>query len=314
MNNFADVLIDKINEKQNPSVVGLDPRFNKIPKFIVDEMIGKFGKNFQAIGMSFFEFNKGIINAVKDIVPAVKPQMAFYEQYGLYGVKAFEDTVRYAKSKGLIVIEDAKRNDIGSTAQAYSDGHIGMVDSFDGKEKSFDVDCITVNPYLGSDGIKPFIESIKNYDKGIFVLVKTSNPSSGEFQDVVTENGVRNYIIVARNVNKWCDETIGSSGYGSVGAVVGATYPKQAEELRKIMPKSIFLVPGYGAQGGSAKDILPCFNKDGLGAIVNSSRGIIFAYEKNGRPEDFENASQEAALKMKDDINNALKEAGIWRW
>ncbi len=313
--NFADRLLNKIDEKENPSVVGLDPRLKKIPSFIVEENISKYGKNFEAIGSIFFEFNKGLIDAIKDVVPAVKPQMAFYEQYGIYGFKSFVDTVNYAKKRGLLVIEDAKRNDIGSTAKAYSDGHIGMVDYFEGKEKSLDVDCITVNPYLGSDGINPFIESIEKYDKGIFVLVKTSNPSSGEFQDLTNNKGVKNFITIAKNVDAWCKKTIGETGYGSVGAVVGATYPEQAIELRKVMEKSIFLVPGYGAQGGSAKDVLPCFNKDGQGAIINSSRGINFAYQNSGyKEEDFEEASREAALKMRKDILTALKEGGICRW
>jgi orotidine-5'-phosphate decarboxylase len=313
MNNFADRLLEAIELKQNPSVVGLDPRLEQIPQFIKDDMINKFGKTFEAAAQSFIVFNKRIIDAVKDIVPAVKPQMAFYEKYLSPGVKAFEETVKYARSKGLIVVEDGKRNDIGSTAQAYAQGHLGKVGLFGDKTSSFDVDCITVNPYLGIDGIAPFIEEVKMYGKGIFVLVKTSNPSSGEFQDLES-SGKKMYEIVGDLVNKWNEETVGSKGYGSVGAVIGATYPEQAVVLRKIMPKSIFLVPGYGAQGGGAKDTVPCFNPDGYGAIVNSSRGIIFAYEKENRADDFDTAAQEAAVKMKDDLNKALKEASIIAW
>jgi orotidine-5'-phosphate decarboxylase len=315
---FADRLMDTIEKKQNPSDVGLDPRFESIPESIRNEQRGKYGETFEAVGASIYEFNRGIIDAVKDIVPAVKPQMAFYEQYGYHGVKAFMDTAEYARKSGLIVIGDVKRNDIGSTARAYSDGHLGTVEFWNGQRaKSFDVDAITVNAYLGSDGVKPFVEDVKNHSKGIFVLVKTSNPSSGELQDLVTQGGETNYVVMARNVHAWGDGTQGERGYQSVGAVVGATYPKDAEVLRGVMPKSYFLVPGYGAQGGGAADAMPSFNKDGYGAIVNSSRGIIFAYQKGPfkrAPEEYAAAAAASAQAMKDDLTKAMKEAGICPW
>lgn len=316
--NFADRLLDAINKKQNPSIVGLDTTFHNIPSFICEEQKNKFGPSFEAIGASIFEFNKKIIDAVADLVSAVKQQMAFYEKYGPFGVKAFIDTSEYAKKRGLIVVEDAKRNDIGSTAQAYSDGHLGTVEFWDGLRKPcIDVDCITVNPYLGSDGINPFVEDVKKYGKGIFVLVKTSNPSSGEFQDIKTESGKLNFVVMAENVSKWGEGTEGEKGYRSVGAVVGATYPQQAKIIRQIIPKAIFLVPGYGAQGGGAKDVMPCFNKDGYGALIHSARGIIFAYQTEKyktKQEDFDKAAKAAAEDMKEDISKALKDAGIFPW
>jgi len=316
--NFADLLLGKIEEKQNPSCVGLDPIFEKIPQQIKEEAKGKFGPTFEGIAQSFLEFNKRIIDSVADVVPAVKPQMAFYEKYGSFGVRAFEETVKYAHKKGLVVIEDAKRGDIGSTAEAYSSGHLGRVASWKGEEAGYDVDCITVNPYLGIDGVKPFIEDVKKYGKGIFILVKTSNPSSGELQDLDYGNK-KICDVVAELVNKWGEGTEGTRNYRPIGAVVGATYPQEAVKLRRIMEKSIFLVPGYGAQGGTADDAMPCFNKDGYGAIVNSSRGIIFAYQdekwKNKfMPEQFDDAAKAAALEMKEAISNSLKKANIFHW
>lgn len=308
--NFIDRLMDSIDEKKSHAIVGLDPRLKQIPSFIKQESIQKFGNGFEAIGNAFFEFNKRIIDVVANHIPAIKPQMAFYEQYGKEGVEAFKKTVDYGKKKGLIVIEDAKRNDIGSTAKAYADGHLGLVD--DGKEsmKSFDVDAVTVNGYIGTDCINPFIESCNQFGKGIFVLVKTSNPSSGDLQDLKLENGKTVFELMASFVNKWGEETIGERNYSSVGAVVGATYPEQAAKLRKIMPKAYFLVPGYGAQGGTAKDVINCFNPDGYGAIINSSRGIIFAYQRpefKTTEENFDKASEKAIINMKEDINQALK-------
>jgi len=333
MENFADRLLNAIDEKQNPSVVGLDPRIADIPSHIKEENVKKFGNTVEAVSASFLEFNKLIIDAVADIVPAVKPQMAFYEKYLTPGIQAFIGTVNYAKEKGLIVIEDAKRNDIGpkkdSTAGAYSDGHIGRIELCDGQEiPGFDVDAITVNAYLGSDCPAPFIEDCKKYGKGIFVLVKTSNDSSGEIQDIeigvigaAEELGyVRTvYTDMACLVNKWGQGVIGNRGYSSVGAVVGATYPKDAVVARRIMPKAMILVPGYGHQGGMGKDTLPNFNKDGYGAIVNNARGIIFAYKKEPfknthGPREFDKAAREAAIMMKEDITKALYDAGILAW
>jgi orotidine-5'-phosphate decarboxylase len=318
MENFADRLLEAIDKKQNPVCIGLDPRIGKIPQYIRKEKIDEYGNNKTAVAEAFVEFNREIIKQTHDIVPAYKPQMAFYEQYGLHGIHAFERTVDAIKSNGCIVIEDAKRNDIGSTSKAYSDGHLGEVELCDGsKEPSFDVDAITVNGYLGSDCIKPFVENCKERGKGIFVLVKTSNPSSGELQDVKAVATENVYSQMALLVNKWGREVVGDSDYSSVGAVVGATYPEQAVTARRLMPDSIILVPGYGAQGGGGKDTLPNFNEDGQGAIVNSSRGIIFAYQKDPfkRDEtDFGLAAKDAAIAMREDIVAALKGAGISRW
>ena len=304
MKNFADRLLDEIERFQNPSCIGLDPRIEDIPDFIKKENERKYNETKEAVARSFFDFNKMIIDATFDIVPAYKPQIAFYEKYGSEGVKAFEDTVNYLKKKNKIVIEDAKRSDIGPTAEAYAQGHLNP--------EGFDVDAITVNPYLGIDGVKPFIDEAIKYGKGIFVLVKTSNPSSGDFQDRILENGKRLYEVVGEMVQKWGAGTEGERGYQIVGAVVGATYPEQAKVLRKIMPKSIILVPGYGAQGGGAGEAIPNFNEDGRGAIVNSARGIIFAYKadlyKNKfKPEEFHLAAREAAISMKKDLLEAFK-------
>jgi orotidine-5'-phosphate decarboxylase len=312
--NFADRLIEAIIKKKNPSVVGLDTDFEKIPEFLKKEYTKKYGNNFEAAAKCILEFNKRIIDATKDIVPGVKVQSAFYEQYGHEGIWAFEETVKYARKAGLIIIEDAKRNDIGNTAKAYSIAHLGKTKIMDEKISAFDVDGLTVNGYLGSDGVLPFVEEVKEYDKGIFVLVKTSNKSSGELQDLETKNGKRIYEIMADSVNIWGKNVIGKTGYSSVGAAVGATYPKEAEILRKIMTKAIFLVPGYGAQGGQAKDLIHFFNKDGCGAVVNNSRGIIFAYQKSGNDKEFEKEARKAAIDMKEDITKALKDAGICAW
>ncbi|UCC91495.1 MAG: orotidine-5'-phosphate decarboxylase [Candidatus Aenigmatarchaeota archaeon] len=311
--NFADRLLEAIDRKRNPSVIGLDSDFVKLPNSLKQDFRERFGSNFEAVGKCISEFNRRIIDSIKDVVPAVKIQMAFYEQYGHLGMKAFEETVTYAKQRGLVVIEDAKRNDIGNTAKAYSAGHLGRVDLFGENVSSMDVDCITVNPYLGSDGISPFLEDVKANEKGVFILVKTSNPSSGELQDLTSGNR-KIYEIMADYVNRWGSSMIGERGYSSVGAVVGATYPKEADMLRKIMPRSIFLVPGYGAQGGGAKDVIPCFNPDGLGALIHSARGVIFAYEKTGEENAFDTLAREAALGMKDEITLTLKESKIGNW
>lgn len=317
MPHFADRLIREI-KKKSPICVGLDPRLEQIPGHITAKVLKKQGSTFTAAAECLLEFNKGIIDAVYDLVPAVKPQIAFFEQYGFSGIWAFRETCRYAQSKGLLVIADVKRNDIGSTAEAYAEGYLGKVDLFGRKEKSFDVDAVTVSPYLGYDGIKPFVECCKKKGKGIFVLVKTSNRSASDLQDQVLaekcgkgfkgKGRMRIYELMAHYLECWGADEIGKSGYSSIGAVVGATYPREAERLRELMPRVIFLVPGYGAQGGTAAQVKACFNKDGLGAIVNSSRGIIFAYEKSRKfsEKEYGEAAREAVLEMKRDLEKVL--------
>lgn len=260
MENAIDKLIDKIKEKDNPTVIGLDPRYDIIPDCIKN----KYSQDLEGAGKAIIEFNKALIDAVYDIIPAIKPQIAFYEMFGIYGMKAFEETCKYAKEKGMIVIADMKRGDIGTTAKAYSNASIGKTKIGEINHSIYDVEFVTVNPYLGTDGVIPFIEDCKEYGKGIFVLVKTSNKSSGELQDLVTEDGEKIYIKVAKLVNEWGKELIGKYGYSSISSVVGATYPKQLEELRKVMPHSYFLIPGYGAQGGKAEDIALGFDDKGL--------------------------------------------------
>lgn len=302
MTHFADHLTNKISDLNNPTVVGLDPRLNQIPQFIKDQATNEFGETFEAAGATILEFNKGIIDAISDIVPAVKPQIAFYECYGHEGLKAYQDTVRYAQEKGMIVIGDAKRNDIGSTAKAYAEGHLGKVDLFGEPIPSINVDALTVTPYLGSDGITPFTSICEKEGKGIFVLVRTSNPSADEIQGQALGDHLMDEHV-ATLVEGWGRDLIGDSGFSSVGAVVGATYPEEARVLRNLMPNQIFLVPGYGAQGGGAEDTKPCFHKNGTGAIVNSSRGIIFAYEKQGKSEEaYAEVARDAALAMKEDL------------
>lgn len=302
----VDKLVAKIKEKQNPSIAGLDPKINYVPKFLREKAYEEFGKNLRGASEAIWQFNKGLIDALYDVVPAVKPQSAFYEMYGLCGEEVLGRTIEYAKSKGLYVVLDVKRNDIGSTAEAYSAAYLGRVD-IDGVEaEPTPVDSVTVNPYLGTDGIAPFVADCKKYDKSIFALVKTSNPSSGELQDI-TAGEEKIYEKVAALVNKWGDDTIGESGYSAVGAVVGATYPEQAKILRKLMPKAYFLVPGYGAQGGNASDVKFSFNDDGLGAIVNSSRGIMCAYKKENAPEEsFAECARKEAIRMKKELCSIL--------
>ncbi|OIP81608.1 orotidine-5'-phosphate decarboxylase [Candidatus Peregrinibacteria bacterium CG_4_9_14_0_8_um_filter_44_15] len=318
--NFADRLVAAIKKKGNPICVGLDPRLDQIPAHIVTKVISEKEHTKAAAAECFLEFNKGIIDAVCDIVPACKPQIAFYEQYGFAGYFAYEETCKYAQEKGLIVIADAKRNDIGSTAEGYSSAFLGEVDLFGVKVPGMAVDALTVNAYLGWDGIKPFVDACRYYDRGIFALVKTSNPSAGELQDQeLSISGVSSdfaagdrmtvYELMAHYIDSWGADLIGDSGYSSVGAVVGATYPDQARILRKMMPSSIFLVPGYGAQGGGAADVKPCFNEDSLGAIINSSRDIIFAYEKSDQFDSatYADAARVACFEMVQD----LKSVGI---
>lgn len=311
---IIDKLIEKIKCMENPTCVGLDPRIEYVPSFIKERYFEKYGKTPQAAAKSLYKFNKYIIDEIYDIVPCVKPQIAMYERFGIYGLKAYLKTIEYAKKNGLIVIGDIKRSDIASTAQAYSDGHIGRADVEGIKYEMFKEDFITLNPYLGSDSITPFLKDCKEYEKGLFVLVKTSNPNSGEIQDLITD-GKPIYEKVSELVSKWGSELIGKYGFSEVGAVVGATHPKQAEEIRKLMPNTFFLVPGYGAQGGKAEDISVLFNEEGLGAIVNSSRGIIAAYMndtyKNKFSEnDFAKASRAAAIDMKNDLRRCIN---IWK-
>jgi orotidine-5'-phosphate decarboxylase len=312
MRNFADRLVDAVDERKNPSVIGLDPDFSKIPSFLKEKHKGR-GDPFDAAASCMLDFNKGIIDAVKDVVPAVKLQSAFYEQYGPPGVRAFAETASYAKKCGLITIGDVKRNDIGNTSAAYSAAYLGRSALFGSSEAAFDLDAITVNPYLGSDGIKPFLADAKDWGKGIFVLVKTSNPSSSEIQDLSC-GGRKVYERVAGLVHEWGRDLRGEGDFSSVGAVVGATYPEEAKKLRRIMPQAIFLVPGYGSQGGKAADVVPCFNELGRGALVHSARDVIFAWQKKGKEERFGEEARDAALRMKDEIAKALATEGRTPW
>lgn len=298
-----DALIEKIKATGNPTVAGLDPKLDYIPQTILTEAFETYGKTSEGVCNAIFRFNQGLIDALCDIVPAVKPQMAYYEMYGLGGLTALSKTVDYAREKGMYVILDGKRNDIGSTAEAYAAAYLGETKiGTEFYKNDFDADALTVNPYLGTDGILPFVKQCEAQDKGIFVLVKTSNPSSGELQDL-TLDGCKLYERVAHLVNRWGMSTVGQSGYSGVGAVVGATYPEQLTELRSVMPKAYFLVPGYGAQGGKAEDVAKAFNKDGLGAIINASRSIMCAYKKMNEPaENYAKAAREEALRMKYDI------------
>lgn len=301
-----DLLVKKIKEKGNPSVAGLDPKIEYVPEYIRKKAYTQYGQNLKGASEAIWEFNKGLIDALYDVVPAVKPQSAFYEMYGLHGEEIMHRTIEYAKEKGLYIILDVKRNDIGSTAEAYSKAYLGRTE-VDGVEcDACGVDCVTVNPYLGTDGIMPFVNDCKKYNKAIFSLVKTSNSSSGELQDLISDDK-HIYEKVAECVNKWNEDTVGDSGYGAVGAVVGATYPAQAEVLRKLMPKSYFLVPGYGAQGGGAQGVKPCFNDDGMGAIVNSSRGIMCAYKQGDwKEEQFAEAARAEAVRMREDLISVI--------
>lgn len=310
---LVDHLIERIIALKSPVVVGLDPVVESIPKFYYERYVDN-SNSLEAVGNVIFDFNKDVIDAIHEYVPAVKPQIAYYEAYGIAGLIAFNKSVAYAKSKGLIVIDDAKRNDIGTVAQAYANGHIGMSRNLKGDlEKIFDVDFVTVNPYLGSDGVEPFIEICEELNKGIFILVKTSNESSGEFQDLFVDNRKKHvYEIVAEYVSRRADVLLGENGYSSIGAVVGSTYPQQALALRNAMKKSFFLVPGFGVQGGTAKDVLPCFNNDGLGALINSSRGVLYAYKNKYSSEsvtqnEFKVEVTRAVIDMRDSIVHVLR-------
>ena len=302
-------LVEEIKKKDAPIVVGLDPMLSYIPEFIKKEAYSEYGETLEGAAKAVLEYNKAIIDATYDLIPAVKPQIAMYEQFGIEGLKVFKDTVDYAKSKGIVVIGDIKRGDIGTTSAAYATGHLGKVEVGSKKYSLFDEDFVTVNPYLGTDGIKPFVDVCKEEKKGLFILVKTSNKSSGEFQDRLID-GRPLYELVGEKVAEWGADCMGDS-YSYIGAVVGATYPEMGKVLRKVMPKSFILVPGYGAQGGKASDLKPYFNEDGLGAIVNSSRGIIAAYKQEKYAsfgeENFADASRQAVVDMIEDINSAIK-------
>lgn len=303
-------LVSKIQKTGAPIVVGLDPMMKFVPEHIQKKAFEEYGETLEGAAEAIWQYNKGIVDAVYDLIPAVKPQIAMYEQFGIPGLQAFKKTVDYCKEKGLVVIGDIKRGDIGSTSTAYAVGHLGKVQVGSKSYAGFDEDFVTVNPYLGSDGVKPFIDVCKEEKKGIFVLVKTSNPSSGEFQDRLID-GKPLYELVGSMVDTWGSELMGDS-YSYVGAVVGATYPEMGKVLRDIMPKAYILVPGYGAQGGKGKDLVHFFNKDGLGAVVNSSRGIIAAYQQDAykekfAPENYADASRAAVLAMKEDIAEALR-------
>ena len=301
-------LIEKIQKTKAPICVGLDPMLSYIPEHVTKKAFAEFGETLEGAAEAIWQFNKEIVDATCDLIPSVKPQIAMYEQFGLPGLAAYDKTVKYCQEKGLIVIGDVKRGDIGSTSAAYATGHLGTVQVGSQTLSGFNTEYITVNPYLGTDGVKPFVDVCNQCDRGIFVLVKTSNPSSGEFQDRLID-GRPLYELVAEKVVEWGDASM-DGAYSNVGAVVGATYPEMSNVLRKLMPRTYFLVPGYGAQGGTAEDLKYCFNEDGLGAVVNSSRGIIAAYKKDAYakfgPEHFGEASRQAVIDMIADINSVL--------
>ncbi len=303
---MIDKLIEKIIEMQNPTCVGLDTSFDYLP----DEL--KNGvSDFEGAAEAICEFNMNIIDKIYDIVPSVKVQIAYYEMYGYAGLQAFEHTVNYARGRGMIVIADCKRNDIGSTAGCYSKAYLGETDVNGKKLRAFKADMLTVNGYLGTDGIKPFVDDIKSHDKSIFVLVKTSNPSSGELQNLKLENGKFIYEQMGELVEKWGEETVGKYGYSDVGAVVGATHPEEAARLREQLKHTFFLIPGYGAQGGSAEMLKVCFDKNGLGGVVNSSRGILCAY-KNELYDglNYADAARAACMDMQKDLLGAIGKMG----
>lgn len=299
-----DLLIKKIIEKKNPTVAGLDPKIEYVPKFIVDKCYKEYGANLKGASQAILEFNKGLIDALSEVVPAVKPQSAYYEMYGHYGEEVLFETVKYAKEKGLYVILDGKRNDIGATSEAYANAYLGKTKINDEiSDHAFFADSLTVNGYLGTDGIAPFVNTFDS-GKTIFVLVKTSNKSSGELQDLELKDGKKIYEKMAELVDMWGKDSIGEYGYSKVGAVVGATYPEQLKSIRESNPNTFFLVPGYGAQGGGADDIKYAFDKDGLGAVINSSRGIMCAYKKGDyKEEDYAKAALNEAIRMRNEIS-----------
>ncbi|MBQ5744750.1 MAG: orotidine-5'-phosphate decarboxylase [Ruminococcus sp.] len=302
-----DRLIENIIEKQNPTVAGLDPKLDYVPASVKDACFAQYGKTLEGAAAALLAFNKAIIDQICDIVPAIKPQAAYYEMYGWQGVRALAETIAYAQQKGMFVMTDGKRNDIGTTMEAYATAHLGTTDVAGEAIDAFGADALTVNGYLGTDGIRPLVKICQEKDKGIFVLVKTSNPSSGELQDLKLTNGASVYEQMGRMCEQWGEALPGKYGYSGVGAVVGATYPEQLKEMREKAPHTFFLVPGYGAQGGGAQDAKNAFDKNGLGAIINSSRGIMCAWKKQGLTEDdFAAAARSEALRMKADILSVI--------
>lgn len=307
-----DRLIEKIVQTQNPSVVGLDPKLEYVPEYIVNKKIKKYGKSLKAASKAIWEFNKAIIDEIHDICPAIKPQAAYYEMYGYEGIKTLYKTIKYAQEKGMFVMTDGKRNDIGATMEAYATAHLGFTEVCGEEIPAFGADALTVNGYLGTDGIAPLLDKCDTYDKGIFVLVKTSNKSSGELQDLKIGNKTV-YATMGNLCENWGKDHIGKYGYSCVGAVVGATYPEQLTEMRKALPHTFFLVPGYGAQGGGAEGVSKGFDKNGLGAIVNSSRGVMCAYKKeeNCDEHDFAKAARREVIRMKEDIISYLPKISL---
>lgn len=305
---MIDKLIEKIQKTGAPIVAGLDPMLSYVPEQVQKKAFAQYGETLQGAAEAIWQFNREIVDHICDLIPAVKPQIAMYEQFGIPGLMVYKRTVDYCHEKGLVVIGDAKRGDIGSTSAAYAAGHIGKVQVGTKTFSGFGTDFLTVNPYFGTDGVKPFVDACREEDKGLFILVKTSNPSSGEFQDKLID-GRPLYELVAEKVVQWGSDCMDGS-YSNVGAVVGATYPEMSRILREQMPHTYFLVPGYGAQGGTAEDLRYCFNADGLGAVVNSSRGIIAAYKKEAYakfgPEHFGEASRQAVVDMVEDIRRVL--------
>lgn len=309
---FADRLCDAIERTGAPVVVGLDPRVDQLPEPLLEACRREHGRTFRAAAEALWRFNRSIIEAVYDLVPAVKPQLAFYERYGVEGMRAYARTIHHARQAGLLVIADAKRNDIGSTAEAYADAFLGEVSAEEQRlRNAFGADAVTVNAYLGSDGIRPFIARAHRHGKGLFVLVKTSNSSAGEIQDLVVD-GRPLYEHMGTLVETWGADNRGAYGYAAVGAVVGATYPGQARRLRALMPHTFFLVPGYGTQGATAADVVGCFDARGLGAVINAARSIMFAYRTapeatRGGPEAYAAAARAATRRMIDEIRQALQ-------
>ena len=312
MKNFADRLTDRIKQLNNPTVMGLDPMLSYIPDYLLTEWRNEVPNNMQqASAMAIFDYNRLLIDSVCYIVPAIKPQFAYYEMYGIHGIMVLIKTIKYAQDKGMLVIADAKRNDIGSTASAYAEAILGQTKIIDDTTPAmFNADCVTVNGYLGLDGIKPFLDVSERVGKGIFVLVRTSNPSAGDIQDLELKDGKTVYQTMAAKVNTWGETLVGDNGFSSVGAVVGATWPEQAVEARKIMPNNLILVPGYGAQGAGADAAVASFTSEGTGSIVNASRSLMCAWKKRTDLEvsEFQKATRDEAIDMRNSLNSALKD------